>query len=277
VLHQCTAGNFPTAKPHPRPHCSFNAVKRDRGSIERKELDRLLNAAVPMTRRHEILGDHLSMPRRTKRVSPSLKHGAYSQAWLLPGEDPDEFEELHRGLIAEFGPNGRFEEETVASIARLMWRRQNVAMFEIGQLATYVAHFEKAAAQQIGEPPDSKEDAQMISDVEKIIEENRRTHKAKESDQEKAGAKLLSVFKTLALNRLMKELEVEERLDGMIDRLIKRLLFVRASNQSRHRRRRHPYLPLGRRSSERKPVHAQVGRHGLRRASQPMRSSESFR
>jgi hypothetical protein len=58
-----------------------------------------------------------------------------SEVALLPREDPADFKELHRGLIAEFAPNGRMEEETVASIARLMWRRQNLAMFEIGQLS----------------------------------------------------------------------------------------------------------------------------------------------
>jgi hypothetical protein len=37
---------------------------------------------------------------------------------------------------------------------------------------------------------------------------------------------LLEISKAATLNRLMKELDVEERLDAMIDRLIKRLLFV---------------------------------------------------
>ena len=60
------------------------------------------------------------MPMRAKKISPALKHGAYSEAVLLPGEDPAEFEELHRGLIEELTPNGRLEEETVAAIARLV-------------------------------------------------------------------------------------------------------------------------------------------------------------
>jgi hypothetical protein len=41
------------------------------------------------------------MPPRVNKVSPALKHGAYSEATLLPGEDPDEFVKLHKGLVGE--------------------------------------------------------------------------------------------------------------------------------------------------------------------------------
>ena len=40
-------------------------------------------------------------------------------------------------------------------------------------------------------------------------------------------ADALEIVKIAALNRLMKELDVAERLDAMIDRCLKRLLFVR--------------------------------------------------
>jgi hypothetical protein len=130
------------------------------------------------------------MPRGPKRIPPALKHGAYSEVTLLPGEDPDEFAELHRGLIAEFAPNGRSEEETVASIARLMWRRQNLAKFQIGQLSN-----------------------QMFEVMEESID--------------KSGfARFVSELNK-PLNLLMKELDIEERLDSMIERLIKRLLMLR--------------------------------------------------
>jgi hypothetical protein len=59
------------------------------------------------------------MPIKRKRPPPALKHGAYPEAALLPGEDPAEFKALHKGLIADFRPNGRMEEEGVLSIARL--------------------------------------------------------------------------------------------------------------------------------------------------------------
>jgi hypothetical protein len=55
----------------------------------------------------------------------------------------------------------------------------------------------------------------------------RRYDKAEGTRKEKAGGELFEISKTATLKRLMKELEVEERLDAMIDRLIKRLLFLR--------------------------------------------------
>jgi hypothetical protein len=130
------------------------------------------------------------MPSKPKRIPPALKHGAYSEVTLLPGEDADEFAELHRGLMAEFAPNGRSEEETVASIARLMWRRQNLAQFQIGQLSNQM--FEA-----IEQAPDKYGVARFVSELNK------------------------------PLSLLMKELDIEERLDSMIERLIKRLLMLR--------------------------------------------------
>jgi replication initiation and membrane attachment protein DnaB len=162
------------------------------------------------------------MPMRANRVSPALKHGAYSQSTLLPGEDPAEFEELHRGLVEEFRPNGRMEEETVASIAHLMWRRQNLAQFEIGQLSNLIVEALKKAPELT-----KKETDELFSDMEKLAEAKRRAHKAEGDRKNEAQVELLEISKTVTLNRLMKELDVEERLDAMIDRLIKRLLFVR--------------------------------------------------
>jgi len=79
------------------------------------------------------------MPIPATRVPPALKHGAYSKAALLPGEDPAAFKDLHRGLIAEFTPHGRMEEETVTTLAHQIWRRQNLAKFEIGQWSDLLA------------------------------------------------------------------------------------------------------------------------------------------
>jgi hypothetical protein len=193
------------------------------------------------------------MSRQAKRPPPALKHGAYSEAVLLPGEDPAEFEKLHSGLIAQFAPQGRMEEETVASLARLMWRRQNLARFEISQLASFIAEgLEKALlkARQAEKnnksrvarrrythnqehedntyPYTKEEDEELIAELEKLVSANRRAHKAQgTSKEQKAAQELCEVAKAATLYRLMKELDVEERLDAMIDRLLKRLLFLR--------------------------------------------------
>ena len=121
------------------------------------------------------------MSMQSKRVSPALKHGAYSEAVLLPGEDPAQFEELHKGLIEELTPNGRLEEETVAAIARLVWRRQNLQMFEIGQLSHLIATglekaVAKAATKERGER-DSRDDDEFISELNELAEANQRYDK----------------------------------------------------------------------------------------------------
>src|SRR5215813_7264583 len=75
------------------------------------------------------------MLTRLNKVHTALKHAGYSATTLLLGEDPAAFEKLHRALIHEFAPVGTLEEEIVADMARLTWRKQNLATFRIAQLA----------------------------------------------------------------------------------------------------------------------------------------------
>jgi len=70
-----------------------------------------------------------SLVSKFKKRHPALKHGGYSSTAVLPGENPAEFEELHQALIAELAPTGALEEDIVADIARLVWRKQNLATF----------------------------------------------------------------------------------------------------------------------------------------------------
>jgi len=163
------------------------------------------------------------MPSKRKRLPPALKHGAYSEAALLPGEDPAEFKALHKGLIADFRPNGRMEEETVLSIARLTWRRRNLARFEVGQLSHYVLETLKRV---VAEENDSirKFDKEIMATFDKMTEVSKRAREAKGT---RPAVELVEGWKVAVLSRLLKELDVEERLDAMIDRLIKRLLFMR--------------------------------------------------
>jgi hypothetical protein len=110
-----------------------------------------------------------------KKRHPSLKHGAYSSTAILPGENPAEFEELYQALIAELAPTGALEEDIVANIARLVWRKRN--------LATLLGAEDDFRLDEIGN----------IATAE----------------------------------RLLSDLEMEGRLDALIDKCLKRLLFVR--------------------------------------------------
>jgi hypothetical protein len=64
----------------------------------------------------------------SKSSRNAISHGAYSSQVVLPGENEQEFNDLHESFRDELGPNGALEDETVFDIARLHWtkRRLNV-------------------------------------------------------------------------------------------------------------------------------------------------------
>src|SRR2546423_33007 len=62
-----------------------------------------------------------SPPKR--RPSP-LRHGAWSRAAVVPGEDPRQFDRLYGGLIEEWAPCGPAEEDAVLTLASCLWRKR---------------------------------------------------------------------------------------------------------------------------------------------------------
>ncbi len=161
------------------------------------------------------------MPVRFKKIHPALKHSAYSATTLLPGEDAAAFEKLHRALMAEFAPDGALEEDIVADMARLTWRKQNLATFRIAKLA-------KERLEQIGYekvppmefyPLDGTDPAERREGYRAAMEQAR---------QELGDIyKLIDIGEPATIDGLMKELDVKERLDGMIFRCLKQFLAVR--------------------------------------------------
>jgi hypothetical protein len=107
------------------------------------------------------------------------------------------------------------EEETVATLAHLMWRRQKLAKLEIGQLSDLLAKDLRAAADESQQYKNSKEDGRHTSWLDKLHEEQQLQKTAEENR------------KAAAVESLDLVMKFEERLDAMIDRLIKRLLLVR--------------------------------------------------
>jgi hypothetical protein len=63
-----------------------------------------------------------------------VKHGAFAETAILPGEDPREFEELHSALIEEWGPVGPTEEDAVLSLAKGMWRKRRLQKFRHAEI-----------------------------------------------------------------------------------------------------------------------------------------------
>ena len=60
----------------------------------------------------------------------ALKHGAFSEILILPGEDPQDFEKLKNELFAEYKPSGVSEERVMMAIARAFWQEQRLVLFQ---------------------------------------------------------------------------------------------------------------------------------------------------
>ncbi len=83
-------------------------------------------AAVSRTAANRVNAQKSTGPKteQGKAVSSqnSFKHGLYSKAIIIPGEDPAKFEALRSDLAAEHRPVGLTEELLVDEIAQHYWR-----------------------------------------------------------------------------------------------------------------------------------------------------------
>src|SRR5258708_344541 len=163
------------------------------------------------------------MPTRFNKVHPALKHAAYSATTLLPGEDPAAFKKLHQELVAEFAPVGALEEEIVTDIARLTWRKQNLATFRIAELAR--RRREQIDREKVPQPdldlfPYGSIDPAELGKGYRAAEEQARRELGD-------TYKLIDIGKPATINGLIEELDIMERLDGLISKCLKQLLMVR--------------------------------------------------
>ena len=161
--------------------------------------------------------------------SNALKHGAFSEVLILPGEDPAAFKELKRRLFAEYNVSGYSEESTMTSIAKAMWQLQRLGVYE------YVQYLRAR-----GSSPQSSSDwKNPISDAIKefMIKTGRSIPKDSLPDvstvpvppKEKTNDELLLELGDLVtLDHLDKELDVENKLLVKLDRLFKRFCQIRA-------------------------------------------------
>jgi hypothetical protein len=78
--------------------------------------------------------------KRTKTVPSALKHGGFAGTTILPGEDKAAFNKLHHDLIAELAPRGPLEVDIVMTIARLVWRKQNLRIYHLVEEARARLH-----------------------------------------------------------------------------------------------------------------------------------------
>jgi hypothetical protein len=169
------------------------------------------------------------MPVQVKKHHPALKHAGYAATGILPEENPAEFEKLHRELIAELGPNGALENDIVATMARLVWRKKNLETFRTAELAR--ARYAQIMRERV---PEDKIDypelmyGTVIERVDPAVREAAIRAAEDQARKELGDAYgLVEIGEIASVDQLMKGLEVQDRLDAMIDKCLKRLLFLR--------------------------------------------------
>ena len=198
----------------------------------------------------------------------ALKHGAFAQTAILPGEDAREFEELHSGLVEEWEPIGPTEEDGVLSIARDMWRKRRLQRFlqaaakegrcDPDHPLYDEAHALREIAVLMRTYPEIYENLTEDRALERLSgTADHLRQKCPRRNFESTAAWLQAVrdeifsvllprleplgpggevslaqsFKFLTLDLFKMELAVEERIDAKIDRAIKRLVQTKAMKQ----------------------------------------------
>jgi hypothetical protein len=170
------------------------------------------------------------MSKNRNRLPPALTHACFSSLTVLPTESQVEFDKLHRDLVAEYNPVGRSEEIIISNLAKLTWRRENLAIYRLVKIVT---ERHSSIYFTLRPPPseavkafwefDTEEETRSPEELEALRKE------ADEKAQRELGAalELTKVWDIATPEQLLNELSLIERLDGMIARCLKQLLLAR--------------------------------------------------
>jgi hypothetical protein len=169
------------------------------------------------------------MGKGMNRIPSALKHGLYSGIGLLPTEDPAEFQRFKQAVFDELAPVGRVEEGIVEHIACLLWRRQNLFTY---CLANRARNRHSSIYAQLN-PPWPMLDFPMLgipepeplSPEEQAARRKAADHRAR--TELGAAMELVKIGEVATIEYLEKELAILDRLNGMIARAFKSLLYVR--------------------------------------------------
>ncbi len=168
------------------------------------------------------------MTVRIKKRHPALKHAGYCASKVLPGESAAEFEKLHQELISEWTPNGALEDETVATMAHLLWRKRNRATFRIAERARQrVKQIQDTMVQGMDYVDCDVPKSDKADNFDKIFAEKLRAAEIQAREELGELYGLVEMGEEATVDYLMRDLEVQDRLDAMIDKCLKRLLFLR--------------------------------------------------
>jgi hypothetical protein len=172
------------------------------------------------------------MRSRRRKLHPALKHAGYSAMGLLPGERRADFEKLHADLIAEFAPAGAYEDDIVADMAALIWRKQHLESFRIAKVANRrfeakgceVMSRERGADQRLVRRPEfGRAETPAFNDRDPEVVKAALAEARKDLGW---MFEFIQIGDVATTDQMMKEIEIRERLDAMIDKCIKRLFLA---------------------------------------------------
>jgi hypothetical protein len=204
---------------------------------------------------------------RAGKHGNALKHGVFAKIVILPWEDPEEFRILHTAVIAEWNPVGPTEEDAVFTIAKSMWRKRRMQLFlenDMERCSTYPDHVAYREAHMLrsfceilessANKPENFEfgfrllsaenrdrlrrkfpqhDFQSTSEWIRAIQNEVTSVLLPDAERFDRSVEVLILrdagFFTQEV--VKHELAVDERLDAMIDRAVKRLMQAKAYKQ----------------------------------------------
>jgi hypothetical protein len=195
----------------------------------------------------------------------AIKHGPFAEALVILDENKEDFDELHQSCVKELKPSGRMEEEVVLTIAKYMWRKRRIERLfndeanwlqeppEAPQLRT-VSQFNeiiirkgvpcsyvwnmlaywperyREAIQKEFRCPSTEYDDEWIDRVKKFLSD---LHAIAEITAFSNREEPHSVGEIAAKIRELtaKQMALEDRLDMMIDKALKRLATLKTFKQ----------------------------------------------
>ena len=204
------------------------------------------------------------MRKKTDDHMNAITHGAFSRILILPWESIAEFAELYDDLIDEWKPVGRTEQDAVLSIAKGIWRKRRMQAFlrnelekhscDPNHLAYNEAEMLRVLYLSIETAPDKFEtwlsglptqkandlrrkfprenfqsDSDWVKAVQHEIKSNLLPAAMRSGPVENfVGPSASVLFTDEAIEY---DIGIEERIDAMIDRAIKRLVQIKAMKQ----------------------------------------------
>ncbi len=205
--------------------------------------------------------------RKTKQPN-AQKHGVFTTMAILPGEDPKEFKKLHSDLMEEWAPAGATEEDAVLSIAKGVWRKRRVQEFlaiqmlnnsanpmhpsygEILGLVSFAALMTTEPEVAFGEYANRTLRADKINYLKQnfprsnfestlewaqaVIDEINSVLIPNSVIDKQQGGHLVALSRSAATfsdDVFNQELALDQRIDAMIDRAVKRLIQIKTMKQ----------------------------------------------